>query len=87
MKSKLGGIRSDLWYIPSIALKEFHECFLYGSFLMQIYFEVAADVAESGAELKDQQSGAERGDEPVVANDNGLRWPFIPFPDGWCASF
>ena len=54
---------------------------------MRIYFEVAADVAESGAKLKDQQSGAKRGDEPVVANDNGLRWPFIPFPDGWYASF
>jgi hypothetical protein len=22
----------------------------------------------------------------VAANDNQLAWPFIAFPDGWCAS-
>lgn len=23
---------------------------------------------------------------PLAANDNGLEWPLIPFPDGWTAS-
>ena len=23
---------------------------------------------------------------PLAANDNGLEWPLVPFPDGWEAS-
>jgi hypothetical protein len=55
---------------------------------MQINFDVVADAAVTSVEPKDQQTDAKRGDEPAVAaNDNGLRWRFIPFPDGWYASF
>jgi hypothetical protein len=24
---------------------------------------------------------------PKAANDNGRRWPFIPFPDDWYSTF
>ena len=23
---------------------------------------------------------------PTAANDNGMEWPLVPFPDGWTAS-
>ena len=26
------------------------------------------------------------GHPPEAANDNGLAWPLIPFPDGWHAA-
>jgi hypothetical protein len=25
-------------------------------------------------------------DIPAAANDNGMEWPLVPFPDGWMAS-
>lgn len=54
---------------------------------MKIHFDEAADAADVAAELNDQQSNAEAGNEPLVAaNDNSLRWPLIPFPDDWYAS-
>ena len=51
---------------------------------MQNDFEVAADVEAISADPKDQQADAVPGNKPgVAANDNGLRWPLIPFPEGW----
>jgi hypothetical protein len=71
-----------------LRLQKFNECFLYGSLIMQIDFELAADTAKVDAEAKDQQTDPGAENEMVVAgNDNGLRWPLIPFPEGWYASF
>jgi len=54
---------------------------------MKIHIGMAAEVAESGAKPNNQRTKAEADNEPLVAaNDNALRWPLIPFPEGWCAS-
>ena len=55
---------------------------------MQIDFDAAAAVATIAVELTNQQTDPEPDNEPVVtANDNGLRWLLIPFPEDWYASF
>jgi len=53
---------------------------------MQIRFDAVVDVTEVGVEPQNQWD-AEASKEPIVAaNDNGLHWPPIPFPEGWYAS-
>jgi hypothetical protein len=55
---------------------------------MKIHFDEAADAAKIGAEPEDQQTGHEVDHEPVVAaNDNGLSWPLILFPEDWWCPF
>lgn len=54
---------------------------------MQIYFDVAVYVSKIEAELKYQQTETEASEEPLVAaNDDGLCWPLMLFPEDWFAS-
>ena len=57
---------------------------------MQIDFKLSIDIATSATtETIDRQSDpqTETDDEFVVAaNDNEIRWPFIPLPKDWYAS-
>jgi hypothetical protein len=53
---------------------------------MQIRFDAVVDAREVCVEPQNQWD-AEASKEPIVAaNDNGLHWPPIPFPEGWYAS-
>jgi len=56
---------------------------------MQVDFDVpATDVAAIGIEASDQRADLETGNErAVAANDNEMRWPLVPFPEDWYASF
>jgi hypothetical protein len=53
---------------------------------MQIDFYTADDAAVAvGSTSQQAELDADR-DPVVAANDNGLRWPVISFPEYWYAS-
>ena len=59
---------------------------------MQVDFDVpAADVATIRVEAPSQKAALkkenEQTDKTVAANDNGIRWSLVRFPEGWYASF
>ncbi len=55
---------------------------------MQINFQRAVNVVSIVFEEAFEKQPDDQSDkQPIVAaNDNGLRWPLIPFPGEWYAS-
>ena len=66
-----------------IAPRMFDECFLYGSLIMQADFEMpGTDIAAIRIETSGQQADPETDNErTIVANENGMGWPLVPFPE------
>ena len=57
--------------------------------MSEVEFDQLLDVVSAtiGAQSRDTLSlDTALGELPHAANDNGLEWPLVPFPSGWCAS-
>jgi hypothetical protein len=56
---------------------------------MQIDYSVPTiAVTATGIEVPNQKYDPETDNkQAVAANENETRWPLVPFPDGWYASF
>jgi hypothetical protein len=53
---------------------------------MRIRFDMGVDFIEAAVRPKDQQNANINKTPTVPANENGLRWSQVPFPEGWYAS-